>query len=114
MAIHGLHDASTALLMMQSFGLHFRKPLVLLRAFVLEMAQTASGSIQIAPCCAARMTAQERGLLCAIIGADRDPALASHHLQQLCRSTATNSLLVTTQVLSRALAETGRPLVMPA
>jgi hypothetical protein len=39
----------SALMMMQGFGLHFRKPLCLLRAFMLELSQTAERPIALAP-----------------------------------------------------------------
>ena len=54
MAIHGLYDASASLLMFEHFGLHFRKPLVLMRALLMEVSQTTRQPIQIAPCCAPR------------------------------------------------------------
>ena len=59
MAAHGLRDVSAAWLMLDLFSTGFRRPLVLLRAFMLELAHAATGPIQVAPCCAPRMTEHE-------------------------------------------------------
>lgn len=107
MAIHGLQDASAALLIVQTFGLHFRKTLVLLRSFMLEASQAATGPIQIAPCCAPRMTAQEHALITAITCAARDPAAASDHLHRLTGAAHCEGLLATARVLAGAIAEKG-------
>jgi len=108
MAIHGLHDASAALLMVQNFGLHFRKVLVLLRSFMLESSQSAQGAIMIAPCCAPRMTAQEYALIGAITCAGADPALASQYLHQLTGAAHCDGLLATARMLAGAIAESGQ------
>jgi len=107
MAIHGLQDASGALIVMEQFGLHFRKVLVLLRAFMLEAAQVARAPIQIAPCCALRMTAQEHALIMAITCAGQDPMLASDHLHRLTGAAHGEGLLATARVLAGAIAEAG-------
>ncbi len=57
MAAHGIRDAHAALLMLDLFGGRFRRPLVLLRAFMLEFARASQRSIKVAPCCSLRMTA---------------------------------------------------------
>ncbi len=112
MAVHGLYDASAALLMVQAFGLHFRKPLVLLRAFLMETSAAASGDIRIAPCCMPRMTVQEGAMLAAIAHATARPALAATHLEHLIGQSASGGLLTTAQALSMSLAECGRPVVL--
>ena len=56
MAAHGLRDAQAALLAIDGFGQGFRRPLVLLRAFVAELAQCSHRRIIVAPSCALRMT----------------------------------------------------------
>lgn len=110
MAIHGLHDASASLLMFEHFGLHFRKPLVLLRALLMEVSQTTRQPIQIAPCCAPRMTPAENALLRAMTCADHDPAQAGQHLQDLTQAPTIAGLLATTRVLASALRDSGREL----
>lgn len=114
MAIHGLHDASATLLMFEHFGLYFRKPLVLMRALLLEVSQTTRKPIQIAPCCAPRMTPAENALMRAMACAHADPALASQHLQDLTQAPAIEGLLATTRVLAGALHDSGRILRIEA
>jgi hypothetical protein len=110
MAAHGLYDASASLLMMRELGLHFRKPLLMLRTLLLEIAQVARQPVPVAPCCALRMTMQERDLLTALAVADRDPALAEECLYRLTCGAPTASLLATLRMAARALGEAGRPL----
>lgn len=108
MAVHGLHDAGAALLMFEHFGLHFRKPLVLMRALLMEVSQTTRQPIQIAPCCAPRMTPAEHALMSAIAGAADNPAKASRHLQELTQAPSIEGLLATTRVLASAIQDSGR------
>jgi hypothetical protein len=112
MAVHGLYDASAAMLMVQAFGIHFRKPLVLLRAFLMETSAAASGDIRIAPCCLPRMTMQEGSMMAAIAHAIVQPDLAVSHLAHLTGQASTGGLFTTVQALSMALAECGRPVVL--
>jgi hypothetical protein len=112
MAVHGLHDASAAMLMVQAFGIHFRKPLVLLRAFLMETSAAASGDIRIAPCCLPRMTEQEGAMLGAIAHATTHPDLAATHLARVIGQVAPGGLFTTAQALSMALEECGRPVVL--
>ena len=112
MAVHGLYDASAALLMVQAFGIHFRKPLVLLRAFLMETSAAAQGDIRIAPCCLPRMTMQEGAMMAAIAHGGSRPDLAAMHLAHLIGQAAPGGLLTTAQALSLALAECGRPAVL--
>jgi hypothetical protein len=114
MAIHGLHDASAALLMFEHFGLHFRKPLVLMRALLLEVSQTTRKPIQIAPCCAPRMTPAENALMRAMASAHNDPAKARQHLRDLTQAPAIEGLLATTLVLASALHDSGRIMTFEA
>lgn len=63
MAICGLRDARASQAIFLTFGLGYRRPLVLLRTLMLEMAREARGNITVAPCCAPRMTSDERAIL---------------------------------------------------
>jgi hypothetical protein len=110
MAIHGLHDAYVTMLMLEHFGLHFRKPLVLMRALLMEVSQTTRQPIQIAPCCAPRMTPAENSLLRAMACAAQDPAQAGEHLRELTDAPAIEGLLATTRVLASAFVDPGRVL----
>ncbi len=51
MGANGLADARAAHTLFTAFGQSFRRPLVLLRALMADLAGTASGTIAIAPCC---------------------------------------------------------------
>src|SRR3546814_18709938 len=60
---HGLHDACAAHAFVTAFGEAFRRQLVLMRAFMLDVASTAAQPIAIATGCCARATASEAALL---------------------------------------------------
>jgi hypothetical protein len=111
MAVHGLYDASAALLMVQAFGIHFRKPLVLLRAFLMETSAAASGDIRIAPCCLPRMTLQEGSMMAAIAHA-RAPGCGGEPSDASDRAGCAGGLVTTAQALSVSLSECGRPVVL--
>ena len=69
MGAHGLLDALAAHAMVSGFGEGFRRPLVLMRALMADVATSATGSIAIAPCCCSRMTTAEAALLTIILPA---------------------------------------------
>lgn len=106
MAVHGLHDAFAANAMLAGYGLRYRKPLVLLRALLVDIARTARGNIIVAPCCAPRMTAHEFALLSAI----GDPADAAHHMRPLLKQHRASAAVATIAAISETLGEMGRPL----
>lgn len=70
MAAHGVRDVSAAWLILDLFSTGFRRPLVLLRAFMLELAHAATGPIRVAPCCTPRMTEHEGLIMLALFGGD--------------------------------------------
>ena len=76
MVRHGLHDSSVVMLAMAQFGPDFRKPLVLMRALVVELAEASQRRIAIAPCCALGMTRDEGLLLDLVQGAGLAPYAA--------------------------------------
>lgn len=80
---HGLHDAQAASLMLEAFGLSFRRPLVLLRAVMLELSRATARPITLAPCCCRRMTRDEARLLAVLGNAHRDDIRARRHLARL-------------------------------
>ena len=59
MAVHGLYDARATTIAVGAYGRGFRRPLVLLRCFVHELATAAQRRIAVAPCCAPGMTRDE-------------------------------------------------------
>jgi hypothetical protein len=53
---HGLNDAHAANAMLSTFGQSYRRPLILLRAFLAETARVSKLKVTIAACCCGRMT----------------------------------------------------------
>jgi len=106
----GLHDADTAQRMIGAFGLSFRRPLVLLRTMMAELAHISHRPITIAPASCHRMTIAESMLLAAIARAEEKPALAEDIFRRLCGVEQTGSLLTCAQALARAFADQGRPI----
>jgi hypothetical protein len=111
MAAHGIRDAHAAQAMLGEFGIHFRRPLTLLRGFMLELAQISRRRIIIAPCCALRMSLDESRIVGILAAAVSDPAFAAHHLRQVTGgSELTGSPMSLAQAFALTLAEAGRPL----
>ena len=106
MGVHGLRDAHAAHAMLSRYGLHYRRPLLLMRALLVEIAQAARGRVTLAPCCAVRMTADERSILAAIADPEAAPAallplLASPHCARPAEMAG---------ALAETLAEIGDPI----
>lgn len=72
LAIHGRNDAQASHFAMHRFGRRFRQILVLIRCFLHETASESQRRIQIASCCAPRMTRDEALLIDAIRGTDHE------------------------------------------
>jgi hypothetical protein len=83
MAAHGVRDVSAAWLILDLFSTGFRRPLVLLRAFMLELAHAATGPIRVAPCCTPRMTEHEGLIMLSLFSAARDLAAAEAAIGKL-------------------------------
>ncbi len=66
MAIGGANDARAASVVMGWFGRNYRRPLVLMRALMLEMARVSQRRIQLAPPCSSRLTRDEATMLRAL------------------------------------------------
>ena len=112
MAVYGIRDAHAAARFVGLFGLRFRKPLVLMRAFIVELAQASTGTITIAPCCAPRMTRDEALIVGILATAASNPDNASKHLMTLTASPHAPSALATAAAFNDAAAELGRPIVI--
>jgi len=105
MAAHGTSDVTAAWLLIECFSTGFRRPLVLLRAFMLELAHAARVPIRVAPCCAPRMT-HEEGLILAVLRlAASDPAAASDALAELTQCRQICERLSAAAVFARVTAE---------
>ncbi len=108
MAAHGVRDVSAAWLILDVFSTGFRRPLVLLRAFMLELAHAATGPIRMAPCCAPRMTEHEGLILLALFGAAGDLAAAEDALAELTGRVEVFEPLSAAAVFGRAIGEQAR------
>jgi hypothetical protein len=110
MAAHGLRDAQAALLAVEGFGQGFRRPLVLLRAFVAELAQCSHRRITVAPSCALRMTMDEARLIGVLATASHNPDCARAHLRTLADRHDVCHPLSAALAIASALDDLGRPL----
>jgi hypothetical protein len=110
MAAHGVRDAYAANLLFSNFGINFRRPLVLLRAFMIELSQTSKRTITIAPCCALRMTLDEGRIVTALATAASNRISAAKHLRELAGDSAIASPLSVAVAFNNSLADLGWPL----
>jgi hypothetical protein len=110
MGAFGLGDAQTATVFVNAFGQAFRRPLVLMRTFMGEIAATASGPIAIAPCCCMRMTQAEHALLTILARAERHPESARLLLADLLGVRRVDAVLATAATVAGAFADIGHPL----
>lgn len=108
--VGGLNDANAASLMIGAFGLSFRRPLVLVRALMAELARASHRTIMIAPSCCCRMTTAESMLLGALSRANEKPRLAHDILCRLCGIENAIGVLSSAQALAQAFADLGRPI----
>ncbi len=110
MAVAGVDDAHAANAMLGAFGRSYRRPLVLMRAMMLELARAADRKIMVAPCCCARMTADEALLMMAVGEALREPHSAYNRAGELLQSGDALGALTCMQAVAQAYADLGRPL----
>ena len=110
MAAAGLNDAHATHAFLVGFGLSFRRPVVLLRAFMAEVARVASTKLTVAPCCCPRMTDAERDLIGAIAIAIDDPNTAHARLAALLHVRDCLGLVTSAQAVATGFADNGMPL----
>jgi hypothetical protein len=109
MAIYGLRDAYVTNAMMGQFGLRHRKPLLLLRGFLAELARVSLRHIQVAPCCCLRMTQDEARILTVIAKSNTEPGWARYHLERLTGGEDAILSLSAAMAINDTLAELGVP-----
>lgn len=114
MATAGVNDAHTANAMLGAFGRSYRRPLVLMRAMMLELARISSRKILVAPCCCARMTMDEAQLMEATGLALKNPNAAYDGLTTLLGNDHALGALTCLQAVAQAHADLGRPLQLYA
>lgn len=110
MATAGVNDAHAANAMLGAFGRSYRRPLVLMRAMMLELARTSSRKILIAPCCCSRMTGDEALMMQAVGGALRNPRIAYDNVASLLGNDHALGALTCLQAVAQAHSDLGRPL----
>jgi hypothetical protein len=110
MGAGGLADAHAAHAFVGAFGESFRRPLVLMRVLMAELATTSSGPIAIAPCCCARMTPAENALLTVLTRSESAPATARLLLADLLANQHVDGVLASASAVSQAFADSGRPI----
>lgn len=109
-AAHGLNDAHAANALMGSFGMSYRRPLVLLRAYMAELARASQRQITIAPCCCPRMTQDEGRLLSVLAVANSNTPCARYHLGMLAGTADVLPALSAAMALNDSLADLGQPI----
>jgi hypothetical protein len=110
MASAGVNDAHAANALLGSFGKSYRRPLVLMRAMMLEMARASGRKIMVAPCCCSRMTADEALLMQAVAEGLHAPQAAYDRLSLLLASDTALGALTCLQAVAQSFADLGRPM----
>lgn len=106
---HGLDDARAAHALFTGFGRDFRRPLMLMRALMADLAASASGTIAIAPCCCARMTPAEQALLTVVARIETQPDSARLLMADLLGVARVDGVLASAAAVAGAFADAGRP-----
>jgi hypothetical protein len=109
---HGLNDAHVANAVFQAFGESFRRPLLLLRTMMADLAHTATCPIAIAPCCCMRMTGSEATMLTIVARAETAPRVAHLLLGDLIGVRRPDGVLASVTALAQAFADAGRPITV--
>ncbi len=109
MGANGLSDARAAHVLFTAFGQGFRRPLILLRALMADLAGAASGTIAIAPCCCARMTPAESALLTILGRIEYAPDAARLLMADLLGVRRVDGVLTSAAAVAAAFADEGRP-----
>jgi hypothetical protein len=112
MAEGGLNDAFAANALLSLFGSRVRRPLLLLRALMAEMARASQNQITVAPCCCRRMTAAETELLTIIVTSRDRPRFAHARMSHMLGVDHAFGALSSAQAVAQAFADLGRPLAL--
>lgn len=112
MGAHGLADARASHTMVTAFGQSFRRPLVLLRALMADLAATSAGTIAIAPCCCARATPAEAAMLSILARIETAPETARLLMADLLGVRRVDGVLASAAAVAAAFADEGRPIIV--
>ncbi|WP_420137852.1 DUF6628 family protein [Sphingomonas sp.] len=110
MAVGGIADAHAAHAFFTGFGLGYRRPLVLLRALMAELARVAGSKLTVAPCCCQRMTSDEAALLDLIADSPANPDGVHLGLSGLLHVRTCLGVLVSAQAVATSFHDLGMPL----
>lgn len=109
MGAHGLADARAAHALFTAFGEGFRRPLMLMRALMADLAASSTGTIAIAPCCCARTTAAEAALLTVLARVETRSDVALLLMADLLGTPRVDGVLASAAAVAAAFADAGRP-----
>lgn len=107
---HGLCDARAAHALFTAFGEGFRRPLMLVRALMADMASAATSQIAIAPCCCGRMTHAEAALTAILARVEQAPETSRLLLTDLLGVRNADGVLASAAAVAMAFADEGRPI----
>lgn len=109
MAIGGVNDARAAAMLLNQFGRNYRRPLILLRALMMEMSRVSNRRIRLAPPCCGRITRDE-GIILSALG--RHESAFTHCHDDACLLLDRDDALGTAtcfQAVSACFADLGAP-----
>lgn len=109
MAIGGINDARAAAMLFGQFGRNHRRPLILIRALMLELARVSNRHIMVAPPCCGRITRDE-ALMLGALGRDETQFVACHDdIRTLTDCDAALGAATCFQAVSACFADMGAP-----
>lgn len=110
MAAGGINDAHAVNALIGAFGKSYRRPLVLMRAMILELSRASQNRIMVAPCCCTRMTVQEAQIIAAAASAVADPHGTHDRLCALLGTQNALGALSCMQAVGQCFEDLGQPL----
>lgn len=110
MGAHGLDDARAARAFLSAFGKGFRRPLMLMRAFMADCAAAATAPIAIAPCCCTRATPAELAVVAVLARVETRPDSARLLLGDLLCVRRPDGVVASAAALAAAFADAGLPI----
>jgi uncharacterized protein DUF6628 len=110
MAVGGIDDAHAAHAIFTGFGLGYRRPLVLVRALMAELARVAATKLTVGPCCCPRMTCDEAMLLDLIAESPADPEHVHGAMSAMLQVRTCLGALMSAQAVAAAFHDLGMPL----
>lgn len=109
MTVGGINDANAAALLFGRFGRAYRRPLVLMRALVLELARTSNRRITLAPPCCGRITRDEAVMLRALARPESEFAACHQDVRRLLGRDDALGATTCFQAVASCFADLGAP-----